>query len=216
MLFRSVLHEYSTIEGVQEDVVDVLLNLKGVVMKLHGRGEVTLKLKKEKPGPVTAADIEQSHDVEIVNPEHVIANLTKAGELTMQIKIEKGRGYRPALQRAAFEESLASTLPVRGVVLRESVGRWPAGPRTDDLEVVAFDVPGPSPAQRGTLEAVFQRGHRLGEWDFQLMGHAAHLAALVLEVERRRGAGGRGPASMAASTGPVASQSAFEIGRAHV
>jgi DNA-directed RNA polymerase subunit alpha len=62
-----VLHEYSTIEGVQEDVVDILLNLKGLVMKLHNRNEVTLKLKKATAGAVTGADIEQTHDVEILN-----------------------------------------------------------------------------------------------------------------------------------------------------
>jgi DNA-directed RNA polymerase subunit alpha len=94
-----VLHEYSTIEGVQEDVVDILLNLKGLVMKLHNRNEVTLKLKKAAAGAVTGADIEQTHDVEILNPDHVIANLTSGGKLDMQIKIEKGRGYVAATAR---------------------------------------------------------------------------------------------------------------------
>src|SRR5258708_8367961 len=94
-----VLHEYSTIEGVQEDVVDVILNLKGIVMKLHNRAEATLKLKKSTSGPVTAADIEQTHDVEIINPDHVIAHLTQGGKIDMTIKIEKGRGYVPATSR---------------------------------------------------------------------------------------------------------------------
>jgi DNA-directed RNA polymerase subunit alpha len=94
-----VLHEYSTIEGVQEDVVDILLNLKGLVLKLHSRADTTLKLKKSTPGPVTGADIEQSHDVEIVNPDHVIANLTAGGKIDMQIKVEKGRGYVAATAR---------------------------------------------------------------------------------------------------------------------
>jgi DNA-directed RNA polymerase subunit alpha len=94
-----VLHEYSTIEGVQEDVVDILLNLKGLVLKLHNRSEATLKLKKATPGAVTGADIEQSHDVEILNPEHVIANLTAGGKLDMQIRVEKGRGYVAATAR---------------------------------------------------------------------------------------------------------------------
>ena len=87
-----VLHEYSTIEGVQEDVVDVILNLKGVVMKLHNRSEATLKLKKAAPGPVTAADIEQTHDVEIINPDHVIAHLT-AGR---QDRHDRSRSRRAA------------------------------------------------------------------------------------------------------------------------
>jgi DNA-directed RNA polymerase subunit alpha len=98
-----VVHEYSTIEGVQEDVVDILLNLKGVVLKLNGRSEVLLKLKKSTVGVVTAADIEQTHDVEVINPDHVIAHLNAGGKLEMQIKVEKGRGYVPATQRRADE-----------------------------------------------------------------------------------------------------------------
>src|SRR6218665_2356051 len=91
-----VLHEYSTIDGLQEDVVDLLLNLKGVVLKLHNREEATLTLKKQGEGVVTAGDIEAQHDVEIVNPEHVIAHLTAGGKLEVQIKVEHGRGYVPA------------------------------------------------------------------------------------------------------------------------
>ena len=90
-----VLHEYSTIDGVQEDVVHIMLNLKGVVFKLHNRDEVTLVLRKEGEGPVTAGDIQTPHDVEIINPDHVIAHLAQGGELDMQIKVEKGRGYVP-------------------------------------------------------------------------------------------------------------------------
>lgn len=90
-----VLHEYSTIDGVQEDVVDILLNLKGVVFKLHNRDEVTLKLKKEGNGIVRASDIELTHDVEIINPEHVIAHLSAGGKLAMEVKVERGRGYVP-------------------------------------------------------------------------------------------------------------------------
>jgi DNA-directed RNA polymerase subunit alpha len=95
-----VVHEYSAMEGVQEDVVDLLLNLKGVVLKLHNRDSASLKLKKEGRGPVTAGDIEKSHDVEIINPEHVIANLTQGGKIELEIKIERGRGYQPANMRA--------------------------------------------------------------------------------------------------------------------
>ena len=86
-----VLHEYSTVDGVQEDVVHIMLNLKGVVFRLHSRDEVTLVLRKDGEGPVTAADIQAPHDVEIVNPSHVIANLSHGGKLDMQIKVEKGR-----------------------------------------------------------------------------------------------------------------------------
>ena len=103
-----VLHEYSTIDGVQEDVVNILLNLKGVVFKLHNRDEVTLSLRKEGEGVVTAADIQTPHDVEIVNPEHVIANLSQGGKLDMQIKVEKGRGYVPGNLRRYADETTKS------------------------------------------------------------------------------------------------------------
>ncbi|MFN3629586.1 MAG: DNA-directed RNA polymerase subunit alpha [Casimicrobiaceae bacterium] len=96
-----VVHEYSTLEGVQEDVVDILLNLKGVVVKLHNRDSATLTLRKTGAGPVTAGDIESSHEVEIINPEHVIANLTTGGKLDLEIKVERGRGYVPATIRVA-------------------------------------------------------------------------------------------------------------------
>jgi DNA-directed RNA polymerase subunit alpha len=99
-----VVHEYSSIDGVQEDVVNILLNLKGVVFKLHNRDEVTLSLRKDGEGPVTAADIQTPHDVEIINPEHVIANLSQGGKLDMQIKVEKGRGYVPGTMRRFADE----------------------------------------------------------------------------------------------------------------
>src|SRR5919109_5407588 len=96
---EGVLHEYTSIEGVQEDVVDVLLNLKAIAIEMHTRDSVELRLQKKGPGPVTAGDIQLDHDVVIVNPELVIANLTKPVELAMTLKIERGRGYRPAVQR---------------------------------------------------------------------------------------------------------------------
>jgi DNA-directed RNA polymerase subunit alpha len=118
-----VLHEYSAIDGVQEDVVDIMLNLKGIVLKLHDREEVVLQLKKEGEGAVCASDIEGTHDVEIVNPDHVIAHLAPGGKLDMQIKIESGRGYIPANVREEDQEGRsvgsllldASFSPVRRV-----------------------------------------------------------------------------------------------------
>jgi len=103
-----VLHEYSAIDGVQEDVVHIMLNLKGVVFRLHNRDEVTLVLRKEGEGPVTAADIQTPHDVEIINPEHVIAHLSQGGKLDMQIKVEKGRGYVPGNLRRYGDEPTKS------------------------------------------------------------------------------------------------------------
>ncbi len=103
-----VLHEYSSIDGVQEDVVNILLNLKGVVFKLHNRDEVTLSLRKDGEGPVTASDIQTPHDVEIINPDHVIAHLSHGGKLDMQIKVEKGRGYVPGTMRRYADEPTKS------------------------------------------------------------------------------------------------------------
>ncbi|ASM77045.1 DNA-directed RNA polymerase subunit alpha [Vitreoscilla filiformis] len=103
-----VLHEYSAIDGVSEDVVHIMLNLKGVVFRLHNRDEVTLVLRKEGEGPVTAADIQTPHDVEIVNPDHVIAHLAQGGKLDMQIKVEKGRGYVPGNMRRYGDEPTKS------------------------------------------------------------------------------------------------------------
>lgn len=99
-----VLHEFSSIDGIEEDVVGILLNIKGVVFKLDGRDEVTLSLRKEGEGVVTAADIQTPHDVEIVNPQHVIAHMAPGAKLDMQIKVEKGRGYVPGTVRRFGDE----------------------------------------------------------------------------------------------------------------
>ncbi|NOQ94939.1 MAG: DNA-directed RNA polymerase subunit alpha [Methylophaga sp.] len=98
-----VVHEYSAIDGVQEDVLDVLLNMKGLAFKLHEQNEVVLTVNKEGVGPVTAADIQLPHNVEVANPEHVIANLT-GGSLSITFKVEKGRGYLPANKRQSDED----------------------------------------------------------------------------------------------------------------
>lgn len=99
-----VLHEYSTLESVQEDVIDILLNLKGLALKMHAKDEATLTLNKRGEGPVTAADISLDHDVEILNPDHVICHLTKNGEINMTLKVETGRGYQPSTLRKSAEE----------------------------------------------------------------------------------------------------------------
>lgn len=95
-----VLHEYSSIPGVQEDVVEILLNLKGVSIKMHNRQEVTLKLSKSTSGKVTAGDIQLEHDIEVVNPEHVIATLNEGGSINMTLKVMLGRGYQPAISHS--------------------------------------------------------------------------------------------------------------------
>ncbi|MBM3356728.1 MAG: DNA-directed RNA polymerase subunit alpha [Betaproteobacteria bacterium] len=140
-----VLHEYSTLDGVQEDVVDILLNLKGIVLKMHNREEALLSLKKNGEGVVTAGDIESMHDVEIVNPDHVIAHLASGGKLDMQIKIEQGRGYIAATTRKTVEEGRsvgsilldASFTPVRRVSYAVESAR--VEQRTD-LDKLVLDI----------------------------------------------------------------------------
>jgi DNA-directed RNA polymerase subunit alpha len=140
-----VLHEYSTLDGVREDVVDILLNLKGVVLKLHNRAETTLTLMKEGEGVVTAGDIEVTHDVEIINPDHVIAHIAPGGKLEMQIRVEGGRGYVPANTRTLAKETKgighimldASFSPVRRVSYQVDSAR--VEQRTD-LDKLIIDI----------------------------------------------------------------------------
>jgi DNA-directed RNA polymerase subunit alpha len=101
---EGVVHEYSTIDGVQEDVVDILLNLKGVALKLHNKNETVLTLNKSEEGVVKAGDFETGHDTEIINPNHVIAHLTKGGSLKLEAKIEMGRGYQPVPVRQKSDD----------------------------------------------------------------------------------------------------------------
>lgn len=101
---EGVLHEYTALEGVQEDIIEILLNLKGVAVRMHNRQQASLVLNKKGPCVVTADDIALDHDIELMNPEHVIANLTKGAELNMTIKVEQGRGYVPSNQRLILDE----------------------------------------------------------------------------------------------------------------
>ncbi|CBL43972.1 DNA-directed RNA polymerase alpha subunit [gamma proteobacterium HdN1] len=118
-----VLHEYSTIEGVQEDVLDVLLNLKNVAVKMQDRDEAFLSISKEGPGLVTAGDIKCDASVDIVNKAHIIANLSAGTKLNMRVKVVRGRGYCPAEAQLEADESKtigrlmldASFSPVRRV-----------------------------------------------------------------------------------------------------
>ncbi|MBK9444755.1 MAG: DNA-directed RNA polymerase subunit alpha [Betaproteobacteria bacterium] len=139
-----VLHEYSTLDGVQEDIVDILLNLKGIVFKLHGRDSVVLQLKKDGEGLVRAADIETSHDVEIINPDHVIAHLSSGGKLAMEIKVERGCGYVPGnVRNLGDNKSIgklvldASFSPVRRVAYNVESAR--VEQRTD-LDKLIIDI----------------------------------------------------------------------------
>lgn len=143
---EGVVHEYSAIEGVQEDVIDILLNIKNVALRMSARDSATLKIEKSGKGPVTAADIQLDHDVELVNPDLVIANLT-GGKLSMTLKVTRGRGYQPVAARESHGEDEghavgvlrldASYSPVRRVSY--SVERARVEQRTD-LDKLILDI----------------------------------------------------------------------------
>jgi DNA-directed RNA polymerase subunit alpha len=144
VIFKNVLHEYTTIEGIQEDVIEILLNLKGVAIILSNETEVTLNLTKSGPGPVTAGDIEVTQNVDIVNPEHVICTITGNSEISMSLKIQLGRGYVPAntletdLDNTIGQLALdASFSPVRKVTY--SVENARVNQRTD-LDKLVIDL----------------------------------------------------------------------------
>src|SRR5690606_5190659 len=161
-----VVHEYSSIDGVQEDVVNMLLNLKGVVFKLHNRDEVTLSLRKDGEGVVTAADIQTPHDVEIANPEHVLPTLSQGTKPDMQVKLEKGRGYVPGnLRRNDDSRSLgrivldASFSPIKRVSYTVESAR--VEQRTDldklVLEIETNGSIGPEEAVRASAKILVEQ-----------------------------------------------------------
>jgi len=149
-----VLHEYSTIEGLQEDVLEVLLNLKDVAIRMGTGESSTLTLSKSGPGVVTAADIKTDHNVEVLNPDHVIAHLTKDTQLNIRLKIERGFGYQPAAARRRPDEETraigrlmldASFSPVRRVAYEVEAAR--VEQRTD-LDKLVLDI-----ETNGTIDA---------------------------------------------------------------
>ncbi len=105
VIIKGVLHEYSTLPGIKEDIVDILLNLKGVTFKLFDQSEAILFLRTKKSGAILAGDIELPHNVEIINPEHLICNIIGSNNLEIQIKVEEGRGYLPGNVRILSEDS---------------------------------------------------------------------------------------------------------------
>ena len=150
-----VLHEYTTVEGLQEDVLEVLLNLKDVAIRMGTGDSSTLSLSKQGPGVVTAGDIHTDHNVEILNPDHVIAHLTKDTALNMRLKIERGFGYQPAAARRRPDEETrsigrlmldASFSPVRRVAYEVEAAR--VEQRTD-LDKLVIDI-----ETNGTIDAV--------------------------------------------------------------
>ncbi len=96
-----VLHEFSSIPGVREDVTDVVLNIKSMALRMHGDGPKRMSLRVKGPGEVTASQIETGHDIEVMDPNHVICTLDEAAELNMEMTVETGNGYIPASQNRA-------------------------------------------------------------------------------------------------------------------
>lgn len=141
-----VLHEYTTIEGLQEDIVEVMLNLKGVAVRMHTQDEAIVTLDKKGPGVVTAGDIDTGADVEVVNPEHTICHLTKEGSVSMRLRVARGWGYEPAQAREGQESESrpigrlqldASYCPVRRVAYHVESARVE---RRTDLDKLILDV----------------------------------------------------------------------------
>jgi DNA-directed RNA polymerase subunit alpha len=149
---QNVLHEYSSIPGVQEDVIEVLLNLKNLAVRMHNRTETVLRVSKKGSGTMTAGDIQLDHDVEVVNPNHVIANLSEEGELSMEITVTTGRGYEVVDISNTSEETRevgvlkldASYSPIRRVSY--SVENARVEQRTD-LDKLVIDI-----ETNGTIE----------------------------------------------------------------
>lgn len=133
---KDVPHEFSTIEGVMEDVVEILLNLKKIRLKLLSEGPETLKLKASGVKEVKAKDIEKNPNVKIVNPDQIIAHLTsKKAKLEMEMTVEKGLGYLPIEQRKKEKVPVGTILldalfsPIRKVSFE--VEEMRVGERTD-------------------------------------------------------------------------------------
>ncbi|PKL95970.1 MAG: DNA-directed RNA polymerase subunit alpha [Gammaproteobacteria bacterium HGW-Gammaproteobacteria-8] len=137
---EGVLHEYTSVEGLQEDIVEVLLNLKDVAVRMHNRSEATLILSADTVGPVRAGDIQVDHDVEIVNPDHVICHLTKKQKLRMQLKVTRGVGYEPSVA-LHFDEEESRT-----------IGRLRLDASFCPVHQVAYSVESARVAQRTDLD----------------------------------------------------------------
>jgi DNA-directed RNA polymerase subunit alpha len=168
----NVLHEYSSLEGLREDIVDILLNLKGIAFKLHSRKEAILTLHKTTAGVVTAGDITLEHDVEVVNPEHVIAHMTQDTELTMKLKVSVGRGYEPStVRRDDLEETAqvgllhldASYSPVRNVTYLVENAR--VEKRTDlDKLIINLETDGTLDPEEAIRRSATILQHQLGSF----------------------------------------------------
>ena len=136
-----VLHEYSSKEGVQEDILEVLLNLKGLAVIVQNKDDIVLTLTKSGIGPVTAGDITHDGDVEIVNSNHVICHLTdKNASINMRIRVQRGRGYVPASARVHTQDD------------DRPIGRLLVDARFSPIDRIAYNVEAARVEQRTDLD----------------------------------------------------------------
>ncbi|MGP1930639.1 MAG: DNA-directed RNA polymerase subunit alpha [Arsenophonus sp. ET-YP4-MAG3] len=167
-----VLHEYSTKEGVQEDILEILLNLKGLAVKIHDKDKVILTLNKSGIGPVTAADIISNDNIEIIKPQHVICHLTdESTTINMYIKIQRGRGYVPASSRLHLEED------------NRSIGRLLIDACYSPVERIAYNVEATRVEQRTDLDKLIIEMETNGTIDpEEAIRRAATILAEQLEA----------------------------------
>lgn len=167
-----VLHEYSTKEGVQEDILEILLNLKGLAVRVQGKDKVILTLNKSGIGPVTAADIIHDGDVKIVKPQHVICHLTdENAAISMRIKVQRGRGYVPASARIHSEED------------GRQIGRLLVDACFSPVERIAYNVEAARVEQRTDLDKLIIEMETNGAIDpEEAIRRAATILAEQLEA----------------------------------
>ena len=136
-----VLHEYSAIEGVSEDVIDVLLNLKGLALILHEGERAEMRLSVSKAGAVKAGQFKASASIEICNPEHIVAHLTQDVPFNMTVVVEKGRGYQVAAQENNATPNIlridASFSPIKRIAYRVEAARVE---QHTDLDKLVIDI----------------------------------------------------------------------------
>jgi DNA-directed RNA polymerase subunit alpha len=162
---EGVVHEFTTIEGIKEDIMDIILNLKGVILSVQDEGQFQLFLDVSGPKTVTAKDIEVPADVEVVNPELKICTLNKKAKLKMEMTAQKGRGYVSAEHIGGFRD-VAGTIPMDAMfspVVRVSyqVEDTRVGQRTDyDKLVLEINTNGSIDAKEALLKAAnIMAGH---------------------------------------------------------
>ena len=163
-----VLHEYSTIEGVQEDLTDILLNLKSLAIRVNSKKDAVLTLNKSGPGEVTAKDIVLDHDIEIVDPDHHIANLGENGELNVKLYVSRGRGYCPAVAPADTDEQTigrlkldASFSPIYRCTYEVQAARVEQQTDFDKL-IIELETNGTIDPEQAVKEAASILRHQLG------------------------------------------------------